>query len=804
MNKRRFIKAVTVFVFCLMVLIGFTVATNQVLANTTPYYTYTTDNEQGWIRTSDAYTPSGQILDADGVRFRIPQYVYIDHEDYIYVTDAGYSKVFIFDKDYNFVDEIAYVATDDEGKDVGFFAVNSIFVTEDKIYVPDSFRKSIFIFDREETLNRQEAYNLWLEDVDASDTLTSGDLFYLSDEDTNQPIGDAVYEVNITGQNANGNDIISFLDVDSSEELFTKVDKEEMLGKLFDWTTAEYQGKTLLQHTIYQQKNIPIQIITTPDHPVFTGDPEDPFDGYTFTPRKVAVDTRGNMYIVGAQSDAGLIMLDSDGDYITFFGGNPIRLPLIDQIRSTLLTDEQKEKLREQSNIYIDYISSVAIDEKGFIYTVTSTLEDDVIKKFNVSGKNYFNTDARGWPGAVDLWVGQYGNVVIVEELGWINEYNADGELVFSFSIRDTGADREGLLSLPQSIAIDSNDQLYVVDQGNKIVQMYEPTAFTNAIHTAFQAYQDGDEILAQENWEFSLEYATVFDIAHEGLGNAFVRQDNYERALYHYQLASYNDGISDTFWQIRQTWMEQNLEIVILGLLILFVLRGIFKFFNKRYHFTKGLEKSWQKLVRQNQVLRELLYIKYYIMHPLDAYYEIKRKNAVSVKTAVVIYFLLAVLYIFYQTATNVIFLADPNPNIIYELIILISILSLWVIANYFVCLVRDGEGSFKNVFVATAMTLTPLLIVVPMVTILSNVLTYQEAVFYNGPLVITYIWVAIYFFFMIKEIHNYEVGETFGIIGISVFTMLIMGIFIFVIYSIDTQIFNVTEQIARELMER
>jgi uncharacterized protein with PQ loop repeat len=55
-----------------------------------------------------------------------------------------------------------------------------------------------------------------------------------------------------------------------------------------------------------------------------------------------------------------------------------------------------------------------------------------------------------------------------------------------------------------------------------------------------------------------------------------------------------------------------------------------------------------------------------------------------------------------------------------------------------------------------------------------------------------------------MIKEIHNYEVGETFGIIGISVFTMLIMGIFLFVIYSIDTQIFNVTEQITRELMER
>ncbi len=55
-----------------------------------------------------------------------------------------------------------------------------------------------------------------------------------------------------------------------------------------------------------------------------------------------------------------------------------------------------------------------------------------------------------------------------------------------------------------------------------------------------------------------------------------------------------------------------------------------------------------------------------------------------------------------------------------------------------------------------------------------------------------------------MIKEIHNYEVGETVNIIFKSMFTMLIMGIFVFVVYSLNSQIFTVSTEIARELIER
>jgi tetratricopeptide (TPR) repeat protein len=844
---KRVIKLGWMLLMMVVVTIFTIISIQQVFAASTPYYTYTTDNEEGWIMTSDAYTPDGQITSSDEVRFVTPEYVYVDHEDYVYVTDSGAAKVFIFDQDLNYIDEISYTGNSEQ---TGFFAVNSIFVTEDKIYIPDSFAKAIFVFDRDEVLSRPQAFVMWMSDTDGDQELSDGDKIFLADEE-GHPTGSLVYNVQL-GDVIDGRQSYDFFDIETDELLFNKIDILEMTGKfLGNWVTTELEGETLYKISVSAGKNEPIQIVGTPEGPVFSPKVVPTYDdyttycqenpetdecaelvyttdlwdevkydfcddypdcdlcesdvrGYTYAPRKVVVDTRGNMYIVGAQSDNGLIMLNYDGEFVTFFGGNPIRTPLVDQIRSLLLSDEQEEKLREASNIFIDYISGVAIDEKGFIYTVTSTLEDNNIKKFNVSGTNYFDGKSYGWIGAVDIEVGQYGNIIVVEENGWINEYSSEGDLIFSFSVQETVNEREGLLKLPKAISIDSNDRLFVVDQGNDLVQVYAPTAFADSIHQALEAYQDGDEAAAEVNWKYALEYATIFDLAHTGLGDSYVRQDMYEEALIEYTLASDRDGISQTFWQVRQFWLEANLETVFLVIIGLIVMYYTSKYINKKTHYTEKL-KSWIKTIRErSSLIDELAYIFTFIRHPLNGYYEIKRLNRVSAKTATVIYLLLAIVYVFYQEVTNIVFLDSFDSNNLYNLIILIIIFSLWVIANYFVCLISDGEGSFKNVYVSTAMSFTPLLFIIPVMALFSNVLTLQESVFFTGPITFAFIWVAIYFFFMIKEVHNYEVSETVGIIFKSAFTMLIMGIFIFVIYSLNSQIFRVSEQIIRELVER
>jgi len=793
MKRLKQIRILFVMMMTLMVVMTLGFMNTEVQAAATPYTTFTTDNENGYIMTYDAYTPNGQILGAEGITFKTLEYVYIDSEDYIYISDSGNAAIYIFDSDYQYVDTLTYNGS---GDIPGFYAVNSIFVTEDKIYIPDSFAKAIFVFDRYSVLHREEGFTLWIDDVDLDDELSENDLVYIADAETNQPIGEPVYYVSLGEMDGNYQTYL-FKDINTDEVVFQKTNIMDMLGKfLGSWVSTTYETKTLLRLNVYAGKNEPIQVIQTPEGPVF--------ESYTFAPRRVVADKRGNMYIVGARSDNGLIMLNYDGEFVTFFGGNPIRTPLLDQIRSLLLSDAQEDKLLALSNIDIDYITGVAIDKKGFIYTVTSTLEDNNIKKFNVSGTNYLDGDIHGWVGAVDIKVGAYNNIVAIDEYGWIYEYDSDGRLIFAFCIKESGNGRDGLLKLPKSISIDSHDNLYVIDQGNKFLQIYKSTEFTDSIHYALKAYQDGDEILAQENWEYALNYATVFDLAHIGLGDSFVREEKFNEALQEYTLASDKQGISDTFWQVRQFWLENNLQTVFISIIAFFSLLTIWRIVDKRLHYSAKLSLKIQKLRQKSKTIDELLYIGTFIKKPLDGYYEIKRNHRVSVKTASIIYGLLALVYVFYQKVTNIIFLDTFQPNIMYNLIILASVLVLWVVANYFVCLIADGEGSFKNVYVATAMSFTPILFIVPIVAIYSNVLTYQETVFFVGPLTFAYIWVAIYFFFMIKEIHNYEVSETVKIILKSIFTMLIMGIFLFVIYSLNNQIFSVASDIARELIER
>jgi sugar lactone lactonase YvrE len=787
--------------FLSIFIIGLVISAMQLLVVnglTTPYRTFTIDNERGLVETSDAYVPKGEITLAGNDPLSMPEEVFIDHENYIYITDSGHSKVFIYDENLNFIDEIEYIESA-PGENDGFYAVNSVYVRDNQIYITDSFREKIYIFDREQALNRTPQFYLWLEDVDASDSLTTGDLFYLNTvvDDVNQPTGEAVYRVNVIGENADNRIIVEIIDILTDEVVYQKTDRVDFIGKVLTWITADYQSKTLLRFNFFASKNEPITIIGKPNAPIFQ-------EGYPFAPQKVVVDQRGNMYITSVQSNNGLIMLNSQGEFLTFFAGNPIRLPLVDQIRALMLTDIQKQKLRAESKISIDYISSVAIDEKGFIYTVTSTLEDNVIKKFNVSGKNYFNTNTVGWVGAVDLWVGQYGNIIVVEDNGWINEYDAKGNLMFTFGVKSAGVAKEGLLVVPSGIAIDQNDRLIVVDRGGKKVQIYEPTAFTDAVHQAMDSYQNGNVEDSINQWKDALGYSTIFDLGHIGLGNGYVRSENYDEALQEFQYASYRLGMSNTMWQVRQTWLENHLNMVFLVIVIFFTLLGAMKLYDKKTQHITRLKRKIIAFLSKSRTLVELSYLFEFIKHPLDGFYRVKREQHVSAKTATLIYAFLAVVLIMYYTLTNVLFLPYGQINVLYQLMIYAIILSLWVVANYFVCLISDGEGSFKNVYVSTALSFGPLLLFSPFLILLSNVLTYQEAVFYSIPFTILFIWTAINFFFMIKEIHNYEVGESFNVIFKSIFTMLIMGIFIFVIYSLNSQLFNMTEQIIREVIQR
>lgn len=127
-----------------------------------------------------------------------------------------------------------------------------------------------------------------------------------------------------------------------------------------------------------------------------------------------------------------------------------------------------------------------------------------------------------------------------------------------------------------------------------------------------------------------------------------------------------------------------------------------------------------------------------------------------------------------------------------------------LWVVANYLVCSIRDGEGKLRDVFQASAYTLLPMIITFPIVTIVSKGLTYNEAFIYDALLIIGLSITVIYFIVMVKEIHFYDMKPTIGNILISIFTALMIVAVLFIVYLLLNEVFGLFADIVRELINR
>ncbi|MGZ9585468.1 YIP1 family protein [Paenibacillus marinisediminis] len=654
---------------------------NAYAAAEAPYFTYTSDSDGFTQKTQTAYTPTTQISVINGQRLGMPEHVFVDDQDYVYITDSALNKVFILDQDFRFYKEL----TSDK-----FSAIKSTFVTEQYIYVVDTAKNTILIFDKP-------------------------------------------------------------------------------------------------SHTLVQE-------IGKPDSPIFK-------EGYEFTPTHVAVDIRGNIYVRSTGSVNGLIMLNRDGEFITFFGANPLNVPLLDQVRSIFLTEVQEAKIQK---VFSDVPNNLAIDKKGFIYTVTSSIETNPIKKFNVSGSNYFPDRIVGSFSMESVWIGKHNNVFSVSSDGWIFEYDTNGKLLFLFGGKDFNSSRLGLLNRPISIASNSSDELIVVDQGTKLIQNYRSTEFSDAVHNAMDAYQDGDYAKSRDLWKYTLQYNSKFDKARIGLGDAFLREGDTAGASEEFGYAKYKTGISEAFYEIRQAWLQNNLNIVFGALLAILLISYTHKILNKRYAYGSKITGKLKAYVKKVKIVDDLLYVFTFLKQPLEGFYQIQSEKRVSRKSSTVIYLLVVILFILHNKYTNPLFVPEQGFYIVYELWIFIGLAALWMVSNYLICSISDGEGKFRDVYNATAYSLSPVLVIMPLLILFSNGLTLEQSVFYHLPIQAMLIWVAFLMFFMIKDIHNYEVGETIGVIFRSVFTMLIIGLFLFVIYSIGSQLLGFVQDVVTEASKR
>ncbi len=187
----------------------------------------------------------------------------------------------------------------------------------------------------------------------------------------------------------------------------------------------------------------------------------------------------------------------------------------------------------------------------------------------------------------------------------------------------------------------------------------------------------------------------------------------------------------------------------------------------------------------------RELSYGLHVIFHPFDGFWDLKREHRGSLAAALTFVVLTIMITTIEKQNTGFLFneVRLKDINVVVDILTVTILYVLWCVANWCLTSLMDGEGTMKDIFIATGYALLPLILIrLPMV-LLSLGITAEEGTFYYVLGAVSYIWTGFLIFFSTMVTHQYSFGKT---VVTCICTIVGMGIIMF----IGLLFFNVIQQ--------
>ncbi len=537
------------------------------------------------------------------------------------------------------------------------------------------------------------------------------------------------------------------------------------------------------------------------------GKPTSPLYGaaVSFLPIKITVNDAGIMYIICESNTNGVVQISptDGGTFLGYFGTNFTSTDLMTVIYRAILTDAQRAQM--VSNLP-STPTNLAIDAKGLIYTVTRGNQNDTLKLLNIAGTNLIhNTDGTYADSPTDVVAGYHDNVYVCDQQGYIYEYNNNGELMFVFGGPDDGSQRVGLSRMVSSISIDSQDRIYILDSDQCRIQVYQSTEFTDLLHEALYLYSKGRYTESKEPLSKILEMNSMFDYANKAMGRAYFQEEDYDMALHYARLAKDYEGYSDAYWEIRNIWLKKNIMAVIGLCVLLWVVFKVVSTLDKKKHILDKPRAWWEKR-KQNKLVSDLNYSLYFMKHPVDGAYGIAHEGRANWIASSIILVVFIAEYVLNKYTCGFLMknVMEGRYEIFSDIGTVLVVMIALTASTYLVCTINDGEGTVKKIYTLFCYTLMPYVVLMPIMYLLSHVVTTTEMQLLSMASMVIYAWIAVIGFMGLKEVNNFKVGETVKIILLTVFTVLILALLIFIIYVLWAQVFEFISAIFGEVVYR
>ncbi len=550
-------------------------------------------------------------------------------------------------------------------------------------------------------------------------------------------------------------------------------------------------------------------------------------EGAVYKPIAIAVDDYNRLYVVSSTTYQGIIVMGEDGTFIRFVGAQKVAISAWDRIWRMFQTDDQRELTA--ANISTEF-NNITIDDTGFIYVTTSTIDPSKVrsaitsksksgdyapvKMLNQSGDEVMARNGF-WPpaGEIDLsgrasegavtGVSEIIDVAIGPENTWsiidasrqkIFTYDDNGNLLFAFG--DKGS-QLGNLKNVEGITYMSDGKMLVLDKTDDNFTVYTRTEYGDILIAAIEHQNNRLYDQAKQDWEEILKRNSNFDAAYIGIGDALYRNGEYAEALDYYEAAYDTQGWSDSYKEIRKAWIAK--YVLLIPVIVIVIVLAVAFVFKKAAKVNKRAATAGGK----RTFVEELLYGFHLIFHPFDGFWDLKHEKRGSLRAAIV-YVVVTVVVFFYQAIGSG-YLVNPNGSyttVFAQALSVLVPLFLWVVANWCLTTLFDGEGSFKDIFIATSYSLLPLILLVVPCTIYTNFALKEELDITDLLVTVAFIWTLLLIYVGMQVTHDYTLSKNFitslGTIVAMVFIMFIAILFTTLVGKIVSFITNIVIEIS------
>ena len=523
---------------------------------------------------------------------------------------------------------------------------------------------------------------------------------------------------------------------------------------------------------------------------------------YAFKPIKVYVNVINQIYIINNEDYHGFIVLDENNDFKGYVASTKVPYNLTTKLVQMFASEEQKAVLAQEKP---PAHTNAVIDDENTIYATTARAEEAQLKRFSPVGvniypfKGYFG-ETRGdyvlqyygktftEPEFTDVTINADGVVSILDSVtGRIYQYDSEGNMLTAFG--GTGK-WVGKFTGASGLAQDSKGNMYVIDKVQSTIHKLEPTEFIDTVHAALNLYYDGKYDDAVLYWEQVLNMNPNYPMAHIGMGNAYLRNDEFELAMDEFRLADDKSGYSSAFdkWElevVRQFFGIVLFAIIAIAVLVI-VLIGYLRRRYKQTYDRPSRFKFWNNKGRLKILLGTLF-------DSNEGYREIRRhRTDYDLATPLVLYLLVAVAKIFSLFVVHYPFRSAEiyEINLASEMLTTFVPLVTWVIASYMVTTICSGEVKMREVFSASAYCMLPYVIVTIPLSLISNVMSSSSSGLYTGIITLMWIWVGIMFFVSTMSMNSYGFMETVKIVLLTLFACVFMWLVVLLIFMLGEQV--------------